>query len=111
MVMENFCVPINTRASRNGSDQQEMKGRIATQLFGVATIGSNKKGLSSDLRICDRRERVLKRKKNSRYAGFTSNVVTAPCKGKVFSGVNQKDAQRLLGYPKDYLAPLTTRKK
>ncbi|MDH6310497.1 hypothetical protein M2451_004090, partial [Dysgonomonas sp. PFB1-18] len=31
--------------------------------------------------------------------------------GKVFSGVIQKDAQRVLGYPKDYLAPLTTRKK
>jgi hypothetical protein len=92
MVMEYFPIPFGIWASRNGSDQREMRCRLATQLSGVATIGSNKKGLFNDLRICDRREQILKRKINSRYAGFIFSVVTAPCKGKVFSVVIQKDA-------------------
>lgn len=91
MVMEYLRIHSCIRASRNGSDQREMKCRLATQLFDVATIGSNEKGLFSDLKICDRREWVLKQKINSRYAGFIFSVVTAP-QGKVFSEVIQKDA-------------------
>jgi hypothetical protein len=87
-----------------------MKCRIAAQLFGVATSGSNIKGLFSDLKICDRQERVLKRKINSRYAGFIFSVVAAP-QGKVCMEVIQRAGRRILGYPCDYLASMTKSKK
>jgi hypothetical protein len=87
-----------------------MKRRIAAQPNSSVTIGNGTKGLCSDLKIGDLWERILKWKENSRYAGFTCNEVTAP-QGKVCTKETRKSRRRISGYPCDYLAPLTTRKK
>jgi hypothetical protein len=108
--MENFRVFFSTYASRSGSDHREMKRRLAPAAHSFVTIGNGTKGMRSDLKTGDYRERVLKWKVNSRYAGFTCNVVTAP-QGKVCTKGSRKSLRRISGYPCDYLAPLTTRKK
>ena len=103
--MEYFCIS----ASRNGSDHREKKYRLAAQSSCFATIESRTTGLCSDLKTCDQREQVLKRKINSRDAGFIESAVTAP-QGKVCTK-GTRMSLRISGNPCDYLAPEKTEKK
>jgi len=107
--MEYFKILLCISESRNGSDRREMKYRLAGQSDIFATNVSKISGCPSDLKTCDQRERVLKRKINSRYAGFIESAVTAP-QGKVCTK-GTRMSLRISGNPCDYLALEKTEKK